>query len=160
MKNIYTLLLIFISTSIIAQENETKENPETVYEVIENVPVYKGCDKTLSNAELKKCMSYKISNLISKNFNIKIANKIGLPDGLVKINVIFKIDKYGKVTGIRSSAPHYELEKEAIRVIKLIPDMERPGIQRGKPVTVPYSIPINFMVDNSSKKLKRKKKKK
>ncbi|WNH11098.1 energy transducer TonB [Thalassobellus suaedae] len=157
MKYIYTLLIILISSSIIAQENEIKENPELVFEVIENVPVYKGCDKTLSNAEIKKCMSYKISELISKNFNIRIANKIGLPNGLVKINVIFKIDKHGKVTEISSRAPHPELEKEAIRVIKLIPDMERPGIQRGKPVTVPYSLPINFMVDNSSKKSRKKK---
>jgi protein TonB len=65
--------------------------------------------------------------------------------GKQRINVIFKIDKNGNVTGVRSRAPHPRLEKEAARVINLLPKM-KPGRQRGKAVVVPYSLPITFKV--------------
>lgn len=151
-KHLYTILILLIYSTIFSQEK--------VFEVIEHVPVYKGCDKNLPNSKLKNCMSEKISEHISKNFNISIANNIGLPDGLVRINAIFKIDAKGKITNIEAKGPHPELEKEAKRVIALIPDMERPGIQRGKAVIVPYTLPIVFVVDNSSKKLTKKEKRK
>ena len=103
-------------------------------------------------------MSEKISEHIARNFNTDIANKIGLPNGLVKIFVSFKINTKGEVTNIEAKATHPELEKETVRVISLIPDLERPGIQRGKPVVIPYALPIRFMVDNNSKKLTKKEK--
>ena len=40
-----------------------------------------------------------------------------------------------------------DLEKEAERIIGLLPKME-PGKQRGRPVKVPYSIRINFKIQN------------
>jgi protein TonB len=49
--------------------------------------------------------------------------------------------------GIRARAPHPGLEKEATRVIGLLPKMQ-PGKQRGKAVTVPYSLPIIFQVQD------------
>jgi protein TonB len=39
------------------------------------------------------------------------------------------------------------LEKEAARVINLLPKM-KPGKQRGKSVIVPYSLPIIFVVQD------------
>ncbi len=122
------------------------EPTEVPYNIIENVPVYKGCDKNLSNIELRDCMSAKVSKLISKNFNIKLANKLGLPAGIIRIHVIFKIDKKGRVTDIRARGPHKALEDEAIRVIKKIPKLKKPGYQRNKPVIVPFAIPIVFRV--------------
>ena len=61
--------------------------------------------------------------------------------------MIFKIDKRGNVTSVRARAPHPRLEKEAVRVIKLLPKFE-PGKQRGKAVIVPYSLPIIFQVQD------------
>ncbi|MCP4143052.1 MAG: hypothetical protein GY755_22640, partial [Chloroflexi bacterium] len=148
------------------QELVELNSDEVPFAVIEQVPVYKGCNKKLSNTELKKCMSDKISKHVVKNFNIKLAGSLGLHDGVVRVNVIFKIDKEGNITGIRSRAPHSKLEKEAIRVITLIPKMDKPGYQKGKPVIVPYSLPIKFNLDSSKqlskkelRKLKRQKKK-
>ena len=48
---------------------------------------------------------------------------------------------------VRSRAPHPRLEKEAARVINMLPKM-KPGKQRGKPVIVPYSLPITFQVQD------------
>ena len=113
------------------------------FSVIENVPEYPGCEKG-SNAEKRKCMSKKIEKFVQHKFNTDLAGDLGLT-GKQRINVIFKIDKNGNVTSVRSRAPHPRLEKEAARVINLLPKM-KPGRQRGKAVVVPYSLPITFLV--------------
>ncbi len=124
---------------------EVEEDVEVPFAVIENVPVFPGCDKGDNNAK-KKCMSEKIAAFVNKKFNTDLAGELGLT-GRQRINVIFKIDKSGKITGIRARAPHPALEKEAARVIGLLPQM-KPGKQRGKAVTVPYSLPIIFQVQD------------
>lgn len=124
---------------------EEEEDIEVPFSVIENVPVFPGCEKG-SNDEKRKCMSSKIQKFVQKKFNTDLAGDLGLT-GRQRINVIFKIDKSGNVVGVRSRAPHPRLEKEAARVINLLPKM-KPGKQRGKPVTVPYSLPIIFQVQD------------
>ena len=160
MRIVFILFVVLFSTIAFCQNSSSEvfetndEKKETPLEVIENVPVYKGCGKFSNNPELKKCMSDKITELIVKKFNTKVVNGLGLPDGLVRINVIFKIDKTGDVVEAKASGPHPKLEEEALRVIKLIPRLDRAGYQRGKPVTVPYSLPIMFKIDNSKNKRK------
>ncbi|MFV0540328.1 MAG: energy transducer TonB [Aestuariibaculum sp.] len=136
----------------IAPEIEHVEVAETVEEdlevpfaVIENVPVFPGCEKG-SNQQKKDCMSKKISDFVGKKFNTDLASDLGL-SGRQRISVMFKIDKTGTVTGIQARAPHPGLAKEAERVIKMLPKMQ-PGKQRGKPVTVPYALPIVFQVQD------------
>ena len=124
---------------------EVEEDIEVPFAVIENVPVYPGCDKG-NNAKKKKCMSEKITKFVQKNFNTDLAGDLGL-SGRQRISVIFKIDKNGNITGVRSRAPHPRLEQEAARVINKLPKM-KPGRQRGKPVIVPYSLPIVFQVQD------------
>lgn len=115
----------------------------------ERVPVYPGCELLISNSAQKKCMSEKISEFIKRELNTNIASGTDLL-GRQRIHVFFKIDKTGKVTDVRARGPHQDLEKEAIRVIKSLPQME-PGTQRGKAVNVPYALPIVFMIQKSSK---------
>ena len=155
--------LLFTVVSFSQEEKIENKEDAVAFAVIENVPIYSGCDETLSNKELKDCMSTRIGNLFSRNFNIKLAKSLNLPAGKVRISVQFKVDKEGNVIDARARAPHPELEKEAIRVVYLIPKMDRPGIQRGKPVIVPYGFPINFIIDDTkplTKKEKRRLKKK
>lgn len=124
---------------------EVEEDIEVPFAVIENVPIFPGCEKG-NNAAKKKCMSDKISKFVNRKFNTDLASDLGL-SGRQRINVIFKIDRTGNITGVRARAPHPGLEKEATRVIKLLPKMQ-PGKQRGKAVTVPYSLPIVFQVQD------------
>ncbi len=124
---------------------EVEEDVEVPFAVIENVPEYPGCERG-TNAEKRKCMSDKIAKFVQRKFNTDLAGDLGL-SGRQRISVIFKIDKNGNVTGVRSRAPHPRLEKEAARVINMLPKM-KPGRQRGKPVTVPYSLPITFQVQD------------
>ena len=122
---------------------EIYEDVEVPFSVIENVPEYPGCEKG-SNTEKRKCMSAKIAKFVQRKFNTDLAGDLGLT-GKQRISVMFKIDKNGNVTSVRSRAPHPRLEKEAARVINMLPKM-KPGRQRGKAVVVPYSLPITFLV--------------
>ena len=124
---------------------EVIEDVEVPFAVIENVPEYPGCERG-SNADKRKCMSDKIAKFVQRKFNTDLAGDLGL-SGRQRISVIFKIDKNGNVTGVRSRAPHPRLEKEAARVINMLQKM-KPGRQRGKPVIVPYSLPITFQVQD------------
>ena len=108
---------------------EFVEDVEVPFAVIENVPEYPGCERG-SNAEKRKCMSDKIAKFVQRKFNTDLAGDLGL-SGRQRISVIFKIDKNGNVVGVRSRAPHPRLEKEAARVINMLPKM-KPGRQRGK----------------------------
>lgn len=113
------------------------------FSVIEKVPVFPGCEG-MSNKEQRDCMAKNISEHVNKKFNTKIADELNLK-GRQRISVIFKIDINGDVVGVRSRAANKALEDEAIRVIKTLPKF-KPGMQKGKPVNVPYSLPIIFQV--------------
>ena len=112
--------------------------------VLEKIPVYPGCDEVFGNRERKKCINVAISRFIGKNFKTSLASELGLY-GKQRIILNFKIDKEGKVTDAKARARYPDLEKEAIRVINLLPQV-KPGEQKGEPVVIPFSIPIVFMV--------------
>lgn len=126
----------------IKEEVVEEEIADVPFAVIENVPIYPGCEKESGNEAKKKCMSSKISEFINKKFNSDLASDLGL-EGRQRIAVQFKIDKNGKVVDVRARAPHPRLEKEAVDVVQSLPNMT-PGKQRGKPVGVLYSLPIVF----------------
>ncbi len=147
----YLLPIIFKVQNDSLSQSENKpilnvidgDNVEVSFSTVENIPIYPRCEKG-NNEKKRKCMSKKISKFIKTNFSIDLASSLGL-SGRQRISVIFKIDKGGNVTGVRARAPHPKLEDEAIRVINLLPKM-KPGMQLGKAVIVPFSLPINFEV--------------
>ncbi len=126
----------------IKEEVVEEEIADVPFAVIENVPVYPGCENEKGNDAKKRCMSEKVAAFINKKFNTGLASDLGL-EGRQRIMVQFKIDKNGKVVDVRARAPHPRLEKEAVSVVQSLPDMT-PGKQRGKPVGVLYSLPIIF----------------
>ena len=127
-------------------EVEEEEIEYVPFAVIENVPIYPGCEKVGNNAAKRKCMSEKVNKFVQKNFNAELAKELGL-QGRQRISVQFKIDKYGDVVNVRARAPHPRLEQEAINVVRSLPKMT-PGKQRDKAVGVLYALPILFQVEN------------
>lgn len=112
--------------------------------VIERVAVYPGCENVYGNKARKNCMNQNVNKLIGENFNTHLGTNIGL-SGKQRIFVIFKVDKTGNVIDINAKAPHPNLKAEAERVIGLLPKF-KPAKQYGKPVTMPFSVPIVFVV--------------
>ena len=113
---------------------------------VEKVPIYPGCESAKTNDERRQCMSNKIAKHIQKKFNTDIASQLGLT-GSLKIDVMFKIDKFGNTSIIETRAPHKKLENEARRVVHKIPKMI-PGKQSNKNVEVLYNLPIRFNIQN------------
>lgn len=126
----------------IVEEEEVID--DVPFAIIENVPVYPGCKGT--NEEKKKCMVDEITKHVGRKYNTGLASDLGLSPGKKRVYVQFKIDKTGKITDVRARGPHARLEKEAIRVVELLPDMT-PGKQRGRPVGVKYTLPITLVVE-------------
>jgi protein TonB len=127
----------------VVEEEEVVE--DVPFMVIEDVPVYPGC--TGNNKQLRTCFSKQITKFVSKRFNAELASDLGLQKGTIqRIFVMFKINKDGTIVDIQARAPHKKLQQEAIRVIKLLPQMT-PGRQRGRPVGVKYGLPIVFKVE-------------
>ncbi|MBA3985330.1 MAG: energy transducer TonB [Flavobacteriales bacterium] len=107
---------------------------------VERAPIFPGCESLTNNKARIDCMSGEIGKIINRRFDKNIAGDIGL-SGQQRIYVTFTIDKTGEVVDIKVRAPHPRLEKEAIKVINLIPKM-LPGIQSDRNVDVLFSLPI------------------
>ncbi|MFD2916899.1 energy transducer TonB [Psychroserpens luteus] len=123
-------------------EEHIEELVEVPFSVVEEVPIFPGCEDEVSNEAIKKCTSDAISKFIRKKFNTDVGLGLGLT-GRQRINSIFKIDTEGNIIFIQSRASHPRLSEEVDRIVALLPKMI-PGKQRGRAVIVPYSLPINF----------------
>ena len=140
------LILLLVLPSLLFSQQSQENVPILPFTMIENAPVYPGCDKG-SNEKKRKCLSEKIAKFVAKEFDAGCASGLGSYGiyGRQRISVIFKIDTLGRATEIRARAAHLKLEREAIRVVNMLPVM-KPGTQDGKKVIVPYSLPIVFQV--------------
>ena len=113
------------------------------FAVIEDVPIFPGCER-VKKSERRACFQEQMNKHIRKNFRYpEIAQEMGV-QGRVYINFI--ISKDGSIGNIRMRGPDKNLEKEAARIISKLPKMT-PGKQRGRPVRVPFSIPITFRLN-------------
>lgn len=126
--------------------NRMENDSTAVGFVVEKVPIYPGCNQKMKNDDLRQCMSDKITEFISNNFDKEIGHKNNIPSGMVRIHVVYNINEDGDIQDIMAKSAYPELEAEAIRVVKLIPRL-KPGYQDGKPVSVPYSLPIMLKVE-------------
>ncbi|MAU16195.1 MAG: energy transducer TonB [Muricauda sp.] len=117
---------------------EVEEDISVPFAVIEDVPVFPGCEGA---SDKKACFQEMMQKHIRKNFRYpEIAQEMGVQG---RVSVIFVIQKDGSIGDIRMRGPDKNLEAEAMRIIKKLPKMT-PGKQRGRPVKVPFSIPITF----------------
>ncbi len=117
---------------------ELDEDVDVPFAVIENVPVFPGCEK---ESNKRACFNKMMQKHISKNFRYpEIAQEMGVQG---RVNIMFVIQKDGSIGNVRMRGPDKNLEKEAARIIAKLPRMT-PGKQRGRAVRVPFSIPITF----------------
>ena len=124
----------------IVEVEEEEEDIDVPFAVIEDVPIFPGCER-VKKSERRDCFQEQMNKHIRKNFRYpEIAQEMGI-QGRVYVNFIISRD--GSITNIRMRGPDKNLEKEAERIISKLPSMT-PGKQRGRPVRVPFSIPITF----------------
>lgn len=120
-----------------------EEPPVILINLVDEVPVFPGCEAVEKEQRLE-CFNQKIQEHIRKNFRYpEAAIERGIRG---KVNMSFTIDEHGRVGSLKMMGPSPILEKEAERIIRKLPEMI-PGKQGGKPVKVPYSLPINFKIN-------------
>ncbi|MGB5821254.1 MAG: energy transducer TonB [Saonia sp.] len=117
---------------------EDFEDVDVPFAVIEDVPIFPGCE---SKSDKRACFNEMMQKHIRKNFRYpEIAQEMGVQG---RVSVMFTIQKDGSIGNVRMRGPDKNLEKEAARIIGKLPKMT-PGKQRGRAVRVPFSIPITF----------------
>ena len=122
---------------------EEFDDVDVPFAVIEDVPIYPGCER-VKKSERRNCFQDQINKHIRKNFRYPdIAQEMGIQG---RVYVSFIINKDGTIGSVRMRGPDKNLEKEAARIINKLPRMT-PGKQRGRPVRVPFSIPITFKLN-------------
>ena len=113
-------------------EQEEEEDSDEVFMVVEQMPVFPGGDLGLMKF-IQKTTKYppiaKENDITGKVYVTYVVNKKGK---VTSVKVVRGVDKY--------------LDAEAVRVVKLLP-YTTAGKQRGKPVNVQYTIPINFTLN-------------
>ena len=137
-------VVVVNNASSYGQEGGTAEeiDEEVPFAVIEDVPVFPGCEGVAKNKRLD-CFMEQMAKHIKKNQQYP---EKAMEDNIQgRVAVLFVIDKDGSITNVQVRGPKGGelLEKEAKRVIEKLPKF-KPGMQRGKPVKVKYSQPITF----------------
>ena len=132
------------TASSYGEEGGTAEeiDEEVPFAVIEDVPVFPGCEGVAKNKRLD-CFMEQMAKHIEKNQQYP---ERAMEDGIQgRVSVLFVIDKDGGISNVQVRGPKGGelLENEAKRVIEKLPKF-KPGMQRGKPVKVKYSQPITF----------------
>lgn len=121
-------------------ELEEEEFDEFLFSVVEDAPVFTGCEKEKTNEEIRACTTEKISQFLNTNFNNTLASELGLT-GKIRVYVSFVIDPDGNVVNAEAKSAHPKLSQEGERVVGELPTM-KPGKNRGKSVAVKYMLPI------------------
>lgn len=175
-KHLFIVLSVSLTSVIYSQEyaKETQlEEPKIVNEadlkdipfvIIGEAPIHPNCEKVKGKRYLKECLNLAMIKHVQKHFDASLGgcvekkwvhNRrrrrneeicIGLKPGKKRIFITFIIDKEGDVTDINVKATHSTLEKEGIKIAKLLPKM-KPGKKDGIPVRVRYTLPITFNVE-------------
>ena len=103
-----------------------------VFRVVEEMPEFPG--------GMGECLKF-----LGKNIKYPVeAQKAGVQG---KVIVQFVVEKDGNIANpkvVRSIDP--DLDGEAIRVISIMPKW-KPGMQKGQPVRVKYTVPVTFRLD-------------
>ena len=107
-----------------------EEEEEVIFVVVESMPEFPGGQQALFKY-LADNVKYPV-----------IAQENGIQGRVICQFVVNKDGSIVDVVAVRSSGEP-SLDKEAIRVIQSMPKW-KPGKQRGKPVRVKYTVPVNF----------------
>ena len=115
---------------LVEEEQEEEQEEEVIFIVVETMPEFPGGAQAMMR-------------FIGENIKYPTyAQEKGIQGRVI---CQFVVEKDGKVTDIKvvRSSGDESLDKEAVRLINSMPKW-KPGKQRGKPVRVKYTIPINF----------------
>ena len=135
---LFFIAVLFSFFGISQNELQTIEIDE-----LSEVPIYPGCEDIRNKT---KCLQENIQRHIVRNFKYPKEAKKNKIQG--RVFVQFIVGTGGYVDIIKTRGPDDLLKKEAQRIISLLPKF-KPGVLNGKPVRVPFSMPIIFRLQKN-----------
>ncbi|HDR51116.1 MAG TPA: energy transducer TonB [Mariniphaga anaerophila] len=116
---------------VIQTQAEEEEEETQVFFIVEDMPEFPGGELALRQY-IANAIKYPV-----------IAQENGIQG---RVYVTFVVNTDGSVSDARiARGVDPSLDKEALRVVNQLPKW-KPGMQRGKPVRVSYTVPINFVL--------------
>ncbi|MCB6974397.1 MULTISPECIES: energy transducer TonB [Butyricimonas] len=118
--------LVSMEEVIVVSSYDTTGVSKDIFVTVEDMPEFPG----------------NINEYLGKNVKYPVEAQKQKIQG--RVIVQFVIEKDGTISEVKALRPvHPLLDAEAMRVVKAMPKW-KPGTQRGEPVRVSYSMPINF----------------
>ena len=139
-------LLLSFNPGIISQKE-----PGIKFIIVENMPIFPGCNDQISDKEKQACSKLKLEGYIQKNLvypETAWENKI---EGIVVVE--FVVSATGVITTPKIVKDiGYGCGEAALEVVKSMNHMKEkwvPGKQRGENVAIEYIVPVEFNLDNN-----------
>jgi protein TonB len=117
---------------VVEQKEQIVEESPEVFTIVEEMPMFPGGDDSLRKY-IAKSVKYP-----------EVARENGIQG---RVWIQFVVNGKGKVEQVKvARGVDPILDKEATRIIESLPSWQ-PGRQRGKPVKVSFTVPINFKLN-------------
>ena len=141
-KKFFLFVVLFSATLMAYGQNDSKqensngsETKMKVFEVVEQQPRFPG----------------NLNQFLCDNIHYPIVAKENGIQGRVIVQFVVETD--GSITDVKVvGSVDPSLDKEAVRVVKSMPKW-KPGMQKGEPVRVRYTFPVNFRLGSPAKKV-------
>lgn len=144
---LYVFLIALLTITSSSFKNKTILEDFITFEMADEVPLFKGCEKSNTRREAIECFNKKMTYHIKNNFTYPEEAFEKKIEG--KVEISFIINEAGvvkDVVAVASNDKEYDrklLETEAKRIITKLPKFT-PGKHQGKIVNIKYGLPITF----------------
>ena len=115
------------------------------------------CTWTYSQANYASVIGKTVEENTDSNVD-SIARTLGYKGGdKIRVYARFKVNSQGEIHDIAAKGPHEIFEKEAIRLVKMVPQLDPiPSLKEGESAT--FNLPITMVIESDAKKKKRERK--
>lgn len=124
-------------------EVEEEESDEILnFAVVENKPVFPGCEKEKTEEAKFQCFQLSLMKFINSNVDYpEMSRQMGVQG---RVFISFVVEKDGKISNVEvARGVDKMLDKSAVDVVKKLPKL-KPAKQSGRAVRMSYTVPINF----------------
>ncbi|HFA47784.1 MAG TPA: TonB family protein [Bacteroidetes bacterium] len=129
--------------------NPNFNDGEEFFKVVEDMPLFPGCDNLTDKKERTKCSQERMLDFIYSNIKYPQAARDKGIQGMAIVQFI--IEKDGSLSGakmLRSIGGG--CDEEVMRLVGMMPKWT-PGKQRGREVRVQFNLPVKFKLEGESK---------
>ncbi|WP_051435827.1 energy transducer TonB [Tenacibaculum sp. 47A_GOM-205m] len=136
--------IITTNNDLTLKNTLTTQTKEVLFSVVEEVPLFPNCENSIGQ-DAKKCFKDNMQKHFLKNYYPEVFSQEGIRG---RILIQFTIDIYGNPKNIQvvSSKRSEIITDEINRIINKLPQFSA-GKEKGIPVNVTYSFPINLILN-------------